>query len=291
MADGFRCGYVTLLGRPNVGKSTLLNALLGRKLSIVSPKAQTTRHRVLGILSEPALQVIFLDTPGVLQPRTGLQQAMMRRVHGAVREADLLLFLADARADRPDALSLEQVRGQPAMLVLNKIDLIRQTDVLPLVAAYLRMRTFEAVVPVSALKGYNLEALMTELRARLPEGVPLYPPEMLSEHPERFFVSEIVREKLFEQFRHEVPYAVAVNISRYEERPGRKDFIQADIVVERQSQKGILIGAKGRALKAVGMAARRDMEAFLGRPVFLKLFVQVRPNWRNSDSLLRSYGY
>ena len=287
----FRCGYVVLVGKPNVGKSTLLNQLLGRKLSIVTPKAQTTRHRILGILSEPALQIIFLDTPGVIRPRTRLQQSMMRRVTGAVGEADLLLFLADARADSPDTLSLGRTSGQPAILVVNKIDLIRQAEVLPLVQAYLDLRAFEAVVPVSALKGFNVDVLRAELKARLPLGGPLYPADMISEHPERFFVSEIIREKLFERFRQEIPYSVAVNINRYEEHPGRKDFIQADIVVERQSQKGILIGAGGRALKAAGIAARKDIEEFLGRRVFLKLFVQVRPNWRNQDTLLRSYGY
>ncbi len=287
----FRCGYITLVGMPNVGKSTLLNRLLGKKLSIVTPKAQTTRHRILGILSEPELQIIFLDTPGVIRPHTGLQQSMMRRVTGAVGEADLLLFLADARADSPDTLSLGRASGQPAILVLNKIDLIRQAEVLPLVKAYLDLRAFEAVVPVSALKGFNVDVLLAELKGRLPLGGPLYPADMISEHPERFFVSEIIREKLLERFRQEVPYSVAVNISRYEENPGRKDFIQVDIVVERQSQKGILIGAGGRALKAAGVAARKDIEEFLGRAVFLQLFVQVRPNWRNQDKLLRSYGY
>ncbi len=274
-----------------MGKSTLLNSLLGQKLSIVTPRAQTTRHRILGILTEPALQVVFLDTPGVIRPRSGLQQSMMRQVSMAVSEADLLLFMADARADRPDALSLERVHGLPAILVLNKVDLIRQDKVLPLAEAYLQLRAFEAVVPVSALKGQHLDALMQELRERLPVGQPLYPEDMLSEHPERFFVSEIIREKLFDRLRQEVPYAVAVNVRRYEENPGRKDLIHADIVVDRPSQKGIIIGARGRTLKAVGSAAREDIEVFLGRGVYLKLFVQVRPDWRNQEGLLRTYGY
>ena len=289
--DDFRCGYVTLVGKPNVGKSTLLNRLLRKKLSIVTPKAQTTRHRILGILSEPAWQVIFLDTPGAIRPRTGLQQSMMRRMADAVAEADLLLFLADARADRPDTLTLGRVRSRPAILVVNKMDLLHPAEVLSLVDAYLQLRTFEAVVPVSALKGRNIDVLLEELTQRLPRGVPLYPADMISEHPERFFVSEIVREKLFERFRQEVPYSLAVNVSRYEENPGRKDFIQVDIVVERPSQKRILIGTGGRALKMAGVAARRDIEAFLGRAVYLKLYVQVRRNWRNEYTLLRSYGY
>jgi len=274
-----------------VGKSTLLNALLGRKLSIVTPKAQTTRHRILGILSEPSVQIVFLDTPGIIRPRSGLHQSMMRRVSAAVGEADLLLFLADASADQPDTFSLEQTSHRRSILVLNKIDLVRPAQVLPLVEAYVKLRAFEAVVPVSALKGDNLSPLLTEIRERLPQGARLYPDDMISEHPERFFVSEIIREKVFERYRQEVPYTVAVNISRYEENPGRKDLVHADIVVERASQKGILIGAGGKALKAVGIAARKDIETFLGRPVFLKLFVKVRPNWRNRDVLLRSFGY
>ncbi len=290
MAD-FRCGYVALVGKPNAGKSTLLNGLLGRKLSIVTPKAQTTRHRLVGILSEPDAQIIFLDTPGVIRPRSGLHQSMIRHVTVAVGEADLLLFLVDAQSSNPDTLSLDHIREQSTILVLNKIDLIRQTEVLPLLDAYLELRAFEAVVPVSALTGYNMDVLLTEIKERLPAGTALYPAEMISTHPERFFVSEIIREKLFERFRQEVPYSVAVNISRYEENPGRKDLIQANIVVERQSQKGIMIGAGGRSLKAVGIAARKDIEAFLGRGVFLELFVQVRPNWRNQELLLRSYGY
>ena len=289
--EGFRCGYVTLVGKPNVGKSTLLNALIGKKLSIVTPKAQTTRHRVLGILSEPDAQVIFLDTPGVIAPRSGLHQSMMHSVAGAVDEADLLLFVADACADQPDRRSLERIRARSAILVLNKVDRTSQHAVLPLAKAYLDLRAFEAVIPVSALRGDNVDALLKEIKSRLPLGVPLYPVDMLSEHPERFFVSEIIREKVFSHFRQEVPYAVAVNIRRYEENPGRKDLIQADIVVERSSQKGILIGAGGRALKAVGTAARKDIEVFLDREVYLNLFVQVRPNWRNQNALLQSYGY
>ena len=290
-AAEFRCGYAALVGRPNVGKSTLLNRLVGKKLSIVTHKVQTTRHRILGILSDDGLQVVFLDTPGVIQPRSGLQQSMMRQVQGALSTADLVLLMVDARDTEPDEHMLQRTQGLPTLLLLNKVDRIQERKVLPLADAYLGLRDFEAVLPLSALTGYNEEALVAELRQRLPVGPPLYPPDMISEHPERFFVSEIIREKVLQQFRQEVPYAVAVNISQYDEVPGRKDLIHADIVVERASQKGILIGAGGRALKAVGVAARKDIEAFLGRPVYLKLFVQVRANWRNQSTLLRSYGY
>lgn len=284
-------GYVSLVGKPNVGKSTLMNALLGRKLSIVTPKAQTTRHRILGIYSDETTQIIFLDTPGIITPRYRLQEAMMHSVHGAIADADLLVFMADARQDNPDTLSLDQLGGRPALLAVNKIDLTRQEEALPLVERYTRLRAFEAVIPISALTGFNLDALMAEIKKRLPPGPPFYPKDTISEHPERFFVAEIIREKVFEQYRQEIPYSTTVNVTRYEERPGAKDLIDAEIVVERETQKGILIGKKGKALKKVGTAARKDIEAFLGKPVFLQLFVKVRSDWRNRDVLLRSYGY
>ena len=286
-----RSGYVSLVGKPNVGKSTLMNVLLGRKLSIVTPKAQTTRHRILGIFSDETTQIIFLDTPGIITPRYKLQESMMHSVHGAIADADLIVFMADARQDRPDTLSLEQVGGRPAILAVNKIDLIEQQDALPLVEHYTRLRAFEAVIPLSALNGFNLDVLMEEIKKRLPPGPPFYPKDMISEHPERFFVAEIIREKVFQHYKQEVPYSTAVNITSYEERPDGKDRIDAEIVVERETQKGILIGKGGKALKKVGTAARKDIEAFLGKGVFLKLFVKVRSDWRNRDVLLRSYGY
>ncbi len=286
-----RSGYVSLVGKPNVGKSTLMNALLGRKLSIVTPKAQTTRHRILGIYSDETTQIIFLDTPGIITPRYKLQEVMMHSVHGAIADADLLVFMVDARQDRPDTLSLDQLGGHPAILAVNKIDLIQQKKALPLVEQYMGLRAFEEVIPLSALNGFNLDVLMAEIKKRLPPGPPFYPKDMISEHPERFFVAEIIREKVFQQYKQEVPYSTTVNIANYEERPDGKDLIEAEIVVERQTQKGILIGKGGRALKKVGTAARKDIEAFLGKPVFLKLFVKVRSNWRNRDVLLRSYGY
>ncbi len=286
-----RSGYVALVGKPNVGKSTLLNALLGKKLSIVTAKPQTTRHRVLGILSAESYQVIFLDTPGVIQPRYRLQEAMMHDVRDAVAEADLVIFMAEATKEEPDELSLERIVGRPAILVINKMDLIAQEQALPLVAAYDERYDFEEIIPISALNGYNLEVLREAIVKRLPLGPPFYPRDMLSEHPERFFVAEIIREKIFEQYRQEIPYSVQVNIVTYEEREGEKDFIDAEIVVERKTQKGILIGKGGQALKKVGVEARRDIEAFLEKSVFLQLFVKVRDDWRNHDGLLRSYGY
>ncbi len=287
----FRCGYAALLGRPNVGKSTLVNQLIGQKVSIVTRKPQTTRNRVLGILSDPGFQLILLDTPGVINPNYGLQRTMMRTVTSAVRDADVVLFLADATFDTPDTLSLEYAGGKPVILVLNKMDKIAKENALPLVEEYQKLREFVDVVPISALKGRNVDALLRVITRHLPEGPRLYPEEMISEHPERFFVAEIVREKIFEKYRQEVPYATQVNIVSYDEREGEKDVIEAEIVVERDSQKGILIGKGGLALKAVGVAARVDIEEFLQRPVYLRLFVKVRDDWRNKDTFLKSYGF
>lgn len=288
---GYRAGHVALVGRPNVGKSTLLNALVGFRLSIVTPRPQTTRHRILGILTGEKYQVIFLDTPGIIKPKYELQQAMMGSVDAALAEADLLLFMADAGRDRPDQYSLERIGERPALLVLNKMDLIPQEKAIPLVHAYTELRPFDAVIPISATKGHNLDVLLDEITQRLPFGPPFYPPDMVSEHPERFFVSEIIREKIFEQFQQEVPYSTQVNIVVYEERPNGTDFIDAEIVVERDTQKGILIGKGGQALKKVGVAARKDVEAFVGKSVYLQLHVKVRDNWRGRSGLLRTYGY
>jgi len=286
-----RCGYAALIGRPNVGKSTLLNGLVGQKISIVTQKPQTTRTRVLGILSAPAYQVILLDTPGVIKPKYGLQESMMIDVSSAVRDADVVLLLADVTQDRPDQLSLRYAGDQPAILVLNKMDKIRKENALPLVETYSALREFSHVVPISALKGSNLDVLLERIVESLPLGPPLYPADMLSEQPERFFIAEIIREKIFQRYRQEIPYATAVNIVDYTERPDESDYIDAEIVVERATQKGILIGKGGLALKAVGMAARADIEELVGKPVFLRLFVKVRDDWRNTPTFLKSYGY
>jgi GTP-binding protein Era len=292
LPKGHKSGYVALVGKPNVGKSTLMNAMLGRKLSIVTRKPQTTRHRVVGIHSSPDHQAIFLDTPGMIEPRYGLHKAMMRNVTGAMRDADLLLFLAEATQEAPDTFSLERVGDRDAILVLTKMDLIPQEKALPLVEAYTDLRAFDEVVPTSALNGFNVDTLLRTVVERLPEGPPYYPKEMVSEHPERFFVAEIIREKVFKLYHEEIPYSVQVNIVEYDERPaGEKDFIDAEIVVNETSHKGILIGEGGQALKKLGMAARSDIEDFVDTPVYLQLHVKVRKDWRNQESYLRSYRY
>lgn len=291
MNNVHRAGYAALIGKPNVGKSTLINALLGQKISIVTRKPQTTRHRVLGILSEDEFQLILLDTPGIIHPKYGLQRAMMRSVIGAAQEADVLVFIIDATRQKIDSRTLDMVAGKPTILAVNKSDLVSQDQMLPLAQSYSEEAEFEEVIPISALKGKNLDRLVAAIVDRLPQGPPLYPKDVVSEHPERFFVAEIIREKIFEQFRQEIPYSCQVNVVSFEERKQEKTLIHADVIIERDSQKGILIGKKGAALKQIGIRARIDIEEFLGEPIFLNLFVKVRADWRNKEAFLKSYGY
>ena len=299
-----KSGYVALVGAPNVGKSTLLNRWLGTKLSIVSPRPSTTRNRVLGILSEgetaaAGYQLIVLDTPGVVRPKYRLHQHMMRDVDRSLGDADVTVFLADAtRRDlsHDDRQAAERVRQStaPVLLALNKTDQLGLVDeALPLVARYTEAlgREPAETVPVSALTGAGTDTLLDLVLDRVPPGPPYYPKDQLSEHPERFFIAEIVREAVFHQFRDEVPYATQVVVVTYEERSDRKDFVACDIVVERDSQKAILIGKGGRALKRLGQAAREEIERFLDRGVFLQLYVKTRADWRDKEGHLREYGF
>jgi GTPase len=305
-----RSGYVALVGAPNVGKSTLLNRLLGTKLSIVTPKPSTTRHRVLGVRSSdgegggPPYQIVFVDTPGVVRPRYRLHELMMADVDRALGDADVVVLLADATEPEPThdargAVERLATVGAPVILALNKVDLKGQEEALPLVARYAALRApgapveaaFADVIPISAETGFNVDRLLALVVQRLPTGPPYYPKDQLSEHPERFFIAEIVREAVFNRYRDEVPYSTQVNVVLYEERPGGKDFIACEIVVERDSQKAILIGKGGQALKALGAAARQEVERFLSKPVFLQLHVKTRADWRNREGFLRSFGY
>lgn len=301
---GHRSGYVALVGAPNVGKSTLLNRLLGTKLSIVSPRPSTTRHRVLGIQSsepgdEPAFQIVWLDTPGVVRPKYRLHEHMMRDVDRSLGDADVTVLLADAtethlRREAHEAAARASRGTAPVLLALNKVDALpTQAEALPLVEAYTEAfgRDFDEIVPISALKGGGVDTLFSLVLERVPLGPPYYPPDQLSEHPERFFLGEIVREAIFHQFRDEVPYATQVVVVLVQEREGQKLRVAADIVVERDSQKGILIGKGGAALKRLGTAARAEIEAFLGRPVHLELFVKTRTDWRDREGFLREYGF
>lgn len=290
-----RCGYVALVGEPNVGKSTLMNALVRERLAIVSPKPQTTRRRTLGILSGDDYQMIVLDTPGILQPKYPLQRAMMHAVSDALADADVACVLIDAAARRelPAAIpeAIRAFRG-PKVAALNKIDLVRPKErLLPLLEAVTGLGLFEESIPLSALTGDGIDRLIEALKSRLPEGPPFYPPDQLTEQPERFFVAELVREQLFHQFSEEVPYAVEVEISEFKERPGAKDYIEAVLFVEQESQKAIIIGRGGQAIRSLGESSRTEIESFLGRPVYLDLRVKVMPKWRKSESILRRFGY
>lgn len=290
-----RVGYVALVGKPNVGKSTLVNALLRFKLSIVTPKPQTTRHRILGILSEPGCQIILLDTPGLIQPRYALQAAMVRAAERAMAEADVIVCLLDVSTPlrEEDLEMIKQVRAgnKSVLIALNKIDLVAKATLLPIIAQLAEQFPDVEIVPISALTHDGLEDLKSAIVQRLPEGVPLYPEDQLTEHPERFFVAELIREKIFERYGEEIPYATTVQIEDFKERAEGKDFISARIIVERPSQKAILIGKGGQALKELGKAARLAIEQFLGRQVFLKLWVAAREKWRSDETLLREYGY
>ncbi len=294
----FRSGYVALIGEPNTGKSTLLNALLRQKISIVTAKPQTTRHRLLGILSGDRYQVVFVDTPGIITPRYLLHEVMMEQANRALEDAEVVLLLVDApralkglseESERAGALVRES--GKRSFLVITKIDLVDKPLLLPLIDTLRTKGTFDEIVPVSALKGDGTDELVRLVVARLPVHPPYYPPEFVSEAPERFFVSEIVREKIFERYSQEIPYSTSVDIVAFEERGKRKHFISADIIVERQSQKGILIGREGKALKALGEDARKDIEKFLEHPVYLELHVKIREQWREDRTWLRRLGY
>ena len=297
MSDTHRAGYVALVGRPNVGKSTLLNRMLDHKLSIVTAAPQTTRRRILGILTRPSHQIVFLDTPGILEPRYELQRRMVAQAMSAVSDADLIAVLLQARTPLRDR-ELELLRdilgraeGRPVVAVLNKIDRVPKPELLPLLSTIAGVGTLAEVVPISALKGDGIELLESLLTSHLPESPPFYPPDVLSDQPEKFFAAELVREQIFRRYKEEVPYSTAVEITTFEEEPERKKVhIRAQVVVERESQKGILIGRGGLALKQVGQDARVDIEALLGRPVYLELFVHVRREWRRDEKYLEEQG-
>lgn len=294
----FRCGYVALVGAPNAGKSTLMNALLGMKISIVTAKPQTTRKRVLGFHTGESHQIIFIDTPGLIKPKYVLQEAMVQSAHAAIAEADAICFLVDAERalERgevlPDGLlDLFRQTGRPVFAVITKSDLIGDKQrMLPLMARLYEAFPFKTVIPISSVENQGLDGLLDELKQVLPMGPRMYPEDMLSDAPERFFVSEIIREKIFEQFRQEVPYATEVFIAEYREEVER-DYIAAEIIVERESQRRIIIGAKGAAIKAIGTAARIDIEEFLQRKVFLDLHVRIREGWRDNEAWVRRLGY
>ena len=293
-----KSGYVTILGRPNAGKSTLMNALMGEKLSIITNKPQTTRKRVLGILSDDNHQVIFLDTPGILDPNYLLQEKMMEHVNISVSDADILVYIIDTDDDP----SGKKLFGLPLVakslkketkkiILLNKIDLSTKEKLAPLIGKLEQMELFEEIIPISASEGYNIESVKRFVFDNLPEGPKFFPEDQISDANERFFVSEIIREKIFETYRDEVPYSTEVIIEEFKERDHAKDYISASVLVERDSQKPIIIGKKGELIKKLGLLSRTAIEEFLGRGVFLEIRVKVRPKWRSDDRELKRLGY
>jgi GTP-binding protein Era len=286
----FKAGFVAIVGRPNAGKSTLVNTLVGRKVAIVSPKPQTTRNRVQGILNRDGAQIVLIDTPGIHKAENVLGRQMMGEVQHALEGIDVLSLIVDASAGAGpgDRFAIEWVhrfRG-PVFLLLNKIDQIKKPQLLPLIDRYRNEFDFAEVFPVSALTGEGTLALVDSLLARLPESAPYFPPDQFTDQPERFLVAEIVREKAILLTREEVPYAIAVLLDGFEER---KDLIRirATLYVEREGQKGILIGKGGQTMKKIGTGARKELEAILGTRIFLELFVKVQPNWRQNAGIVR----
>ena len=289
-----KSGFVNIIGNPNVGKSTLMNALVGERLSIITSKAQTTRHRIMGIVNGDDFQIVYSDTPGILKPNYKLQESMMKFVKGAVSDADVILYVTDTVEQPSDRNSeiLEKIAlsGIPVLLIINKIDLTTQEKLEELVAFWQQRLPEATVIPASAREGFNIGGIFDRILSLIPEGEPFYPKDTLTDKTLRFFASEIIREKILLTYDKEIPYCCEIEIDSYKEEPAI-DRISATIYVARDSQKGIVIGHKGEKLKKVGQAARQDLEKFLDKKVFLQLFVKVNDDWRNSDRQLRRFGY
>jgi GTPase len=293
----FKSGYVTIAGAPNAGKSTLLNRILGEKISIISSKPQTTRHRILGVCHRPGAQILFCDTPGIFVPKDPLNVKIVDTAYGAIGEADLLLAVVDAAHPDPasETLLAEKIRSRksPAIMALNKIDLIAEKEkLLEIIAGWSARHSFEAVVPVSALDGTQIDLLLAAIAEALPAGPPYYPEDMLTDAPERFIAAELIREKIFRLTGEEIPYASAVTVEAFKLSADEKRLnIEATIHLERDSQKGIIIGRGGAMLKRIGIEARQDIEKMMRAKAFLKLFVRVQKNWRRDTKAIERFGY
>lgn len=294
-----KSGFVSIIGKPNVGKSTLMNALIGEKLSIITKKPQTTRKKILGILSEENYQIIFQDTPGILNPEYLLQERMLDYVFQSVKDSELVLFIIDVNSDPSgaDTLSDERVTKilieaqSKKILLINKIDLSNQIVVENLIKELSAKNIFEKILPISASEGFNLSSVKDSIIELLPEHPKYFPDDQLSDENERFFVSEIIREKIFERYQDEIPYSTEVIIAEFKERENAKDYISAEIVVEKETQKPIILGAKGDAIKRLGQESREAIEKFLQHEVYLELRVKVREKWRSNPTMLKSFGY
>jgi len=287
-----KTGFVNIFGRPNAGKSTLLNALMGEKLAIVSPKVQTTRHRIKGILTEKDYQVVFSDTPGIIEPRYKLHEKMMQAVKGALEDADVALLIVDVNENWEEVNTIfEALKLKvPAVIAINKIDRASQEKIKEAIAFFESKSYCKKTMTISATSGINLKSFLKPLLELLPEGEPFYTDDNISDLPTKFFVSELIREKIFELAQDEIPYHTAVLVREYKEKTTLVKIV-ADIIVHRETQKAILIGDKGSMVKKIGTEARKGIEAFLQQKVFLELFIKVKPKWRENDLQLKEYGY
>lgn len=291
----FKSGFVSVIGRPNVGKSTLVNSLIGQKVAIMSDKPQTTRNKILCVLTNDDSQILFIDTPGIHKPKHKLGEYMVRTAEATLREVDIILFVVDATMKKGpgEEYILERLSqvSTPVILVVNKIDCVPRLTILPIIEQYTKLREFAAVVPISALEKTNLAGLMEEIKQRLEPGPQYYPTDMITDQPERMIIAEMIREKVLHHTREEIPHAIAVDIEEITTRSNEDLYIRAVIYVERDSQKGIVIGAGGQLLKEVGRLAREDIQNLLGSKAYLDLWVKVKKDWRNREGILRSFGY
>ena len=293
--DDYRSGFVALIGRPNVGKSTLLNQVMGQKLAIISDKPQTTRNKIRCIYTNDEVQIVFIDTPGIHKPKHKLGEFMLQASESTLKEVDVILYVveADSAIGGGEQYIIERLKkvGTPVFLIINKIDLVEKEKLLPLIQKYAVKMSFDEVIPISALENNNIDHLIETLTKYMPEGPQYYPKDMVTEQPERVIIAELVREKILQLTRDEIPHAVAVEIEEMEKRKENLIYIRAYIYLERESQKGIIVGKGGQMLKDIGGQARKEIENLLGNKVFLDLWVKVKKDWRNKDSLLKNFGF
>jgi GTP-binding protein Era len=296
ISKGYKSGFISIIGRPNVGKSTFLNRVIGQKIAIMSDKAQTTRNKIQGVLTVNDAQMIFIDTPGIHKPKHKLGDFMMKVAVNTLKEVDLILFMVNAEEGfgRGEEFILEkfQTVNTPIFLVINKIDQVHPDKLLPIIESYKEKYPFKEIVPISALEGNNVEPLLGQIKSFLPEGPQYYPADQVTDHPERFIITELIREKALHLTREEIPHSLAVVLDKMERREGKEIIdVMATVIVERDSQKGIIIGKQGSMLKEIGKRARVDIENLLGSKVYLELWVKVQKDWRNKMSQLRDYGF
>lgn len=294
--ENFKSGFVSIIGRPNVGKSTFLNKVIGQKIAIMSDKPQTTRNKIQGVYTTERSQIIFIDTPGIHKPKHKLGDFMMKVAQNTLNEVDLILFMINAEEGlgRGDQFIIERLKQtkQPIFLVINKIDKVHPDELLTLISQYKELYPFKEIIPISALEGNNVNTLLEQIEKYMPNGPQYYPADQVTDHPERFIITEFIREKVLHLTREEIPHSIAVVMDSMERREGGNTvYVAATIIVERDSQKGIIIGKQGKMLKEVGRLARMDIEALLGSKVYLELWVKVQRDWRNRLTQLRDFGF